>query len=115
MPGENAGAARPAPDGAARLRVFAFTIRASAEAQTLPRLLAPFAKRGVVPRRFSARSGQAPGWLSIWVEADLHDAQTAQALAGQLRAVTLVDAVVLEEVLPAHTHPARAFGAFAAG
>lgn len=98
-----------------RPRIFAFTIRASAEPETVPRLISPFAKRGMVPRRFSARAGQDPGWMTVWVEADLPDTPTAQALAETLRGVLCVDAVLMEETRTLPKRRARAFGAFAAG
>lgn len=97
------------------LRRFAFTIRAAAEAETVPRLISPFAKRGIVPLRFSSRSGHEQGWLSVWVEVELGDAAAADIIASGLRTIMCVDAVLVEEtrqVLPRHE---RTFGAFAAG
>lgn len=96
-------------------RVFAFTIRASAEPETVPRLISPFAKRGVVPKRFSARAGSERGWLTVWVETELPDAKAADSIAGNLRGILCVDAVLLEETRRLPRKCERTFGAFAAG
>jgi hypothetical protein len=106
----------PAPAGRSNApRVFAYTIRAVAEPETVPRLITPFSKRGLVPRRFSSRAGLEPGWLSVWVEAELPSRKAAESIASALRASLCVDAVLVEEsqVLTRREH--RSFGAFAAG
>ena len=96
-------------------RVFAFTIRAAAEAETVPRLISPFAKRGLVPKRFSARAGNERGWLTVWIETELPDARTANSIAGNLRGILCVDAVLLEEAQRLPRKRERTFGAFAVG
>jgi hypothetical protein len=96
-------------------RLFAFTIRAIAEAETLPRLLTPFSKRGLVPKRFSSRAGLEPGWMSIWVEAELPSRKAAESIASSLRGSLSVDAVLVEETQRLTRHETRSFGAFAAG
>ncbi|MEO0962631.1 MAG: hypothetical protein AAFY01_09425 [Pseudomonadota bacterium] len=96
-------------------RLFAFTIRAAAEPETVPRLISPFAKRGLVPKRFSARAGTEPGWLTVWVEAELPDDASANSIAGNLRGILCVDAVLLEETRRLPRRRERTFGAFAAG
>lgn len=100
-------------------RVFAFTIRAAAEPETVPRLISPFAKRGLVPKRFSARADADNagngGWLTVWVETELPDARAADSIAGNLRGILCVDAVLLEEMHRLPRKRERTFGAFAAG
>lgn len=96
-------------------RVFAFTIRAAAEPETVPRLISPFAKRGLVPRRFSARAGTHRGWLTVWVETELPDAKAADSIANNLRGILCVDAVLLEETQRVPRKREHTFGAFAAG
>ena len=81
----------------------------------MPRLISPFAKRGVVPKRFSARAGSERGWLTVWVETELPDAKAADSIAGNLRGILCVDAVLLEETRRLPRKCERTFGAFAAG
>ncbi len=87
----------------------------------MPRLISPFAKRGLVPKRFSARAGSASdsfadrGWLTVWVETELPDAKAADSIANNLRGILCVDAVLLEETQRLPRKRERAFGAFAAG
>jgi|GEM_PF-6217418 len=112
-------APRPAAAGSATRpnapRVFAFTIRAAAEPETVPRLISPFAKRGLVPKRFSARLGAEPNWVTVWVETELPDQQAAEGIAANLRGILCVDAVLLEETRRLPRRRERVFGAFAAG
>jgi len=85
----------------------------------VPRLISPFAKRGLVPTRFSVRAGSDTGsngrWLTVWVEAALRDTRAADSIANNLRGILCVDAVLLEEMHQLPRRRERTFGAFAAG
>jgi hypothetical protein len=79
-------------DDAARLRRF--TVLGAAEPGLLPRLIEPFAKRGLVPRRFEA--AEEAGSLRVSVTAEL-DADTAALIAATLRATVGVAAVLAQQ------------------
>ncbi|WP_337876076.1 hypothetical protein [Elioraea sp.] len=79
-------------DDAARLRRF--TVLAAAEPGLLPRLIEPFAKRGLVPRRFEA--AQEGDSLRVSFAAEL-DADTAARIAATLRTTVGVAAVLAEQ------------------
>lgn len=104
-----------APTPCRGLSVFAFTVRAVSEPETVPRIISPFSKRGIVPRRFSVRREANPAWLTVWAEVDMPDVGAADIIAGNLRSILGVDAVLLEEVRQRPRKFARSFGAFAAG
>ena len=78
-----------------------FSVQALADPATLPRVLAPFAKRGLTPDRVHARRGQPEGGvLHIDLQLDGADAALAQAIAQELRRQFCVSAVLLAETLP---------------
>ncbi len=116
-PSHSSPSSHPSSHPSRDRRRFAFTIRAAAEPETVPRVISPFAKRGLVPHRFSVRAGQEAGWLTVWAEIELPDSESADSIANTLRALMTVDAVLIEETnLPVKRRaPVRGFGAFAAG
>ncbi len=71
-----------------------FTIRATAEAQVMPRVLELFALRGLVPSRFHGRV-MADGRLQIDIAVGGLDAGQATHLAARLRNIILVESVLL--------------------
>lgn len=81
------------PDADAGSRLHRFTVLGEAEPGLLPRLIEPFAKRGLVPRHLHAVAG-ADG-LRVSLAADL-DGVTASLLAASLRATVGVATVLAE-------------------
>ncbi|GIK81508.1 MAG: hypothetical protein BroJett024_26130 [Alphaproteobacteria bacterium] len=80
------------PEDAPRLRRF--TVLGAAEPGLLSRLIEPFAKRGLVPRRVVAEAEE--GALRVSLAAEL-DAATAALIAAGLRATVGVAAVLAEQ------------------
>jgi len=79
-----------------------FSVQALADPATLPRVLAPFAKRGLIPDRVHASRGQPRGGdLHIDLQLDGADVALARAIAQELRRQVCVSAVLLAEKLPA--------------
>lgn len=84
-----------------------FSVQALADPGTLPRVLAPFAKRGLTPDRVHACRAQpghaqpGGGDLLIDLQLDGADAALAQAIAQELRRQVCVSTVLLAEKLPA--------------
>lgn len=82
---------RTLPDSGSRLRRF--TVLGEAEPGLLPRLIEPFAKRGLLLRRLEA-SAEAEG-LRVSLAAELDEAG-ASLLGASLRAIVGVTAVLAE-------------------
>lgn len=81
----------PGADDAARPRRL--IVLGAAEPGLLPRLIEPFAKRGLVPHRLEAEA--EGGSLRVSLAAEL-DAATAARIAASLRATVGVAAVLAE-------------------
>ena len=73
-----------------------FTIRATAEAQVMPRVLELFALRSLVPSRFHGQV-MADGRLQIDIAVGGLDVGQATHLAARLRNIILVESVLLRQ------------------
>lgn len=72
-----------------------FSVLARAEAGTMPRVLELFARRGLVPSLWrSAVNGPDRGRLAIEIEVPGLDSEAAEYIAGCLRQIVSVDAVL---------------------
>ncbi len=85
----------------ARPAVFCFSIHAEADPGVMPRILALFAKRSLVPRRWMAdRVGPRGGELSIDLQVDGLTPQLADYIARCLRQLHCVSLVLTSEKPP---------------
>jgi acetolactate synthase small subunit len=74
---------------------FCFSVFAAAEASVMPRVLELFAKRGLAPKRFEAAiAGSDADELTIDVQADGLEAETAEHIAQCMRQIVHVDRVL---------------------
>ena len=78
---------------------FCFAVRAAADPGTLTRLIAPFAKRGLVPTSVVARSAGADGAiLLVDLQVGGLDRALAEMVAEGLRQLVPVERVLLAEL-----------------
>lgn len=90
---------KPSRGTAPRFHTQCFSVLAQADPQTLPRVLAPFAKRGLVPDSVQASRGPGPkGNLHIDLQLAGADPALAQAIAQELRRQVCVETVLLAEL-----------------
>ena len=92
MPASFAPAAAAVPDGSSVPLSVSFSIRAPAEPGVMPRILALFAKRGLVPQRWD--SAVCDSELSIDVRMTGLDRQAADYVARCMRQIHGVETVL---------------------
>ena len=91
----------PSRGAAPRFQTQCFSVLAQADPATLPRVLAPFAKRGLIPERVQASRGNAPkDDLLIDLQLADTDPALAHAVAQELRRQICVETVLLVEKQP---------------
>lgn len=72
---------------------WCYSLLAAREAGVLPRVVAEFARRGLVPARLAASA--APGTLAIDIEVEGLDAMAAAHVAERLRGMPEVERVLM--------------------
>ena len=91
----------PTRGTAQRFQTQCFSVQAQADPQTLPRVLAPFAKRGLIPDGVQASRGStARDALHIDLQLANTDPALAHAIAQELRRQVCVETVLLAEQQP---------------
>ena len=79
-------------------QIHCFALMAQAAPGVLPRVMEPFAKRGLVPARLHATvCGRASGELAIDLQIADIDADMAELIAAQLRQIIGVSTVLTSE------------------
>jgi len=92
-------------------RTYCYAVRAVADPSTLPRLLALFAKRGLIPAALHARRhDRASGNIQVDIEANGLDADLANYLQRCMQQIVGVELVLLstKHTLPANGRTATA-------
>jgi len=80
------------------VEVHCFALMAQASPGVMPRVMEPFAKRGLVPTRWHATvCGRSAGELSIDVQISDIDSDMAELIAAQLRQIVGVATVLTSE------------------
>jgi len=93
-------AVEPSPSGAfsSQTQIFCFALMAHAAPGLMPRVMEPFAKRGLVPSRLHATlCGRTSTELSIDVQISDIDGDQADLIAAQLRQIVGVSTVLTSE------------------
>ncbi len=76
-----------------------FTVRAARTPDVLPRVLELFAKRNLVPDRWTSRRvGEARDRLVFEIEIDGMEVRLADYMAACMRQIVYVESVVMDEV-----------------
>lgn len=92
--------AESAPSGVfnSQTQIFCFALMAQASPGVMPRVMEPFAKRGLVPSRLHATlCGRTASELSVDVQISDIDSDQAELIAAQLRQIVGVSTVLTSE------------------